>query len=200
MPTTPPPPSAPQPGTNIQVSKNGKLNLPYNQKYAESYLNAQNEFNNDMIQMDSEANQQALEHSQALRNQQQQFQGQQLQNRNVNAAQGTVFSSKYGTAVSNTARTHANTIADLEMKNTSFRQNLTARQNQARAFLNNQLALLSQQYANELGGQAGKLGYGQAKPPVAKAPKPKPKKRVTGNKGANIRLRKELQRKRRKGR
>lgn len=160
-------PNATLPQTQqVQVTKDGILQLPYDQAWGAEQLAAVTGANEELLGLKMEGDQQALEYGQGKRQSQLAFQSLQNQTRNANAASGTAFSSKYGTAVANNANTFANEMGDLEAANTGFQQNQNLQRNSIQTSLNQQLAALAQQQADALNEQAGSLGFGQNNQPL----------------------------------
>lgn len=184
------PPQTPQ-TPQVIVNDAGLLELPYNQDFSMDQYNALNEANDQLLGLKSEADQQGLEYTKSKRETQlgyEQLRGQTL---NQNAAAGTAFSSRYGTAVANNANAFANQMGDLEAANTSFTQNQALQRAAIQNALNQQLGLGVQQYAGELGDQAGSLGYGNATQQVKEGRNtsiyhqgPRGSKNKKGNKGS----------------
>lgn len=167
-----PPPQVNQPGTSfatgvtvptVNVNANGLLELPYDQSYATGTLEAISGANNELLGIKSEEDQQGLSYQKSLRDASGAYGTQQRTTRNVNSAGGTLFSSRYGTGVVNDATAYANQVGDIESQNAAFKQDANLRKTAIQTALQNQLASLTQAYADKLGGEAGTLGYGQAK-------------------------------------
>lgn len=161
------------PPPQIKINDQGLLELPYNQDVASEQLGLLQGANEQLLGLKSEADQQGMEYTQGLRDSQRAYDQVRAATLNQNAAQGTAFSSKYGTAVANNATAFANTVGDLERQNSMFNQQQAIQRGSIQATLQQQLAALAQQYANDLGGQAGSLGFGKDKLPKKKPKKPK---------------------------
>lgn len=165
--------SAPQ----VKINDQGLLELPYDQDMASEQLGLLQGANEQLLGLKGEADQQGMEYTQGLRDTNRAYDQVRAATLNKNAAQGTAFSSQYGTAVANNATSFANTIGDLERQNTMFNQQQAVQRGTIQSTLQQQLAALAQEYANKLGGQAGNLGFGKDPKPKPKSkPKPKPKK------------------------
>lgn len=154
---------------NVVVNDAGVLELPYNQAFGQEQFNALDEANQELLGLKIEGDQQALDFGQNTRQLEQQYGQAQRQTLNENAASGTAFSSKYGTAVSGNANAFANQQAQLQGQNASFLQNQALQRAQIQNSLNQQLALAVQNYGVELGEQAGDLGFGNAQTPAIPA-------------------------------
>lgn len=157
-------PSAPQPTQpQIQINDQGLLELPYNQDYAAEQLGLVQDANEQLMGLNAEAQNQNLEYTTGKRDAQLAYDQLRMQTLNKNAAGGTAFSSMYGTSVANNANAYANQMGGLEQANTLFNQQQGVQRASIQAALNQQIAALTQQYADELGGQAGSLGFGTPK-------------------------------------
>lgn len=160
------PENKPKPPPQVTVNPNGVLELPYNQEFSVEQLAAINDANEQLLGLKMAGDQQAQEYGQAKRQSQLAYDSLRGQTLNQNAAQGTAFSSRYGTAVVNNATGFANEIGDLEQQNANFLQNRGLQLSGIQSSLNQQLAALAQQYGNDLNEQAGDLGYGVETPGV----------------------------------
>lgn len=161
-------PASTQPGgigttvPTVSVGSSGLLELPYDQSFATGTLEAVKGANDELLGIKTEEDAQGLSYQKALRDSSGAYGQQQRSTRNVNASGGTLFSSKYGTGVVNDATAYANQVGEIESQNSAFTQNANLRKTAIQTALQNQLAALSQAYADKLGGEAGTLGYGQA--------------------------------------
>lgn len=174
----------------IKANENGILELPYNQQYSEDQYAAVDEANQQLLALKQQGDDQALEYGQQKRGLQQGYEQNKAQTLNRNAAGGTAFSSMYGTGVANNATQFANDMGALEQGNTNFLNNSAAQRAAIQNSLNQQLGLATQRYGDALGGEAGTLGYGQAKTKVTKpkaAPGKKPLQHQGGSTGAKKR-------------
>lgn len=149
-----------QPSQGVTVNEDGVLVLPYNQEFSADQYAAVAEANEQLLALNAERGQRGLEYQQNRRDSELAYGQQQLGTLNQNAAEGTAFSSRYGTAVANNATAHANRMADIESDYGAFQQNYALQIAAIQNALNQQLGLGAQAYANELGDQAGSLGYG----------------------------------------
>jgi hypothetical protein len=164
-PTTGPPTpgSVPQ----IQVTKDGILQLPYNQQFATDQLQAITGANDELLALKAAGDEQALKFASGQRDLGQQHQAQQTQTLNSNASGGTAFSSAYGTQTARNAQDYAKQLGDLQGQNTSFMNNQALQRASIQSGLNSQLQQMAQAHAAGLGGLFGTLGFGQAtSPPI----------------------------------
>ena len=152
-----------QTGSYVTTNASGMLELPYNQAFGQSSYDALQQANEGLLGLKQGTDTQALQYSQQKRNQEQAYKSLQGQTLNANAAAGTAFSSRYGTAVTGNAQQYANQMSDLENQNTAFLQNAALQKTNIMSGLNNTLAQQAQAYAQELAKQAGTLGYGKNK-------------------------------------
>lgn len=140
----------PIPVPTLTVNANGILELPYDNQFSSAMLDAVFGANNQLMDLKTQADQQALNYSQGLRNSDLAYGQQQRRTKNTNASSGTLFSSRMATGVVNDATEYANTRADIESKNTAFQQDRAARQAAIQQSLQNQLGRLAQDRADEL--------------------------------------------------
>lgn len=186
--------------TQVQVTEDGILQLPYNQEYSAEQLAAITGANEQLLGLKAEGDQQALEYGQGKRQTQLAYDSLKRQTLNQNAAEGTAFSSRYGTSVANNAAGYANQIGDLEAANTGFLQNQKMQQAAIQSSLNQQLAALAQQYADDLNDEAGGLGYGQDEKPLPKDNKERKAEQRQALKEKNQRIRERNRRRRQRQR
>lgn len=166
----------------IQITKDGILQLPYDQSFSSEQLSAITDANQKLLDLKAQNDQHALDFASKRRETDVAYDALKRQTLNSNAAGGTAFSSKYGTDVAGNATQYANQVGDLEYENASFQQNHELSQAAIESSLNQQLAALAQDYANNLNDQAGQLGYGTGSPSVG-APTPAPIVKHTGHLG-----------------
>lgn len=157
-----------QQAPEVKAGANGQLELPYNHEFSTAQWQAINQANEKALGLKMEGDQQALEYTRAKREAEKGYGQLTRQTLNNNAARGTAFSSMYGTAVAQNAGAFADHVGSLEAENTAFNQNLALQRAAIQNSLNQELGLNTLDYANELGGQAGTLGYGKAKQKVNK--------------------------------
>lgn len=193
----------------VTITPDGQLQLPYTDTMGQAGLEALNESNAALLDLQQQQQQQAMQYTQANRdldiNQQQ-------DNRDIlnsNAAGGTAFSSQYARQRVNSDQQYQNQRGDLELQNTAFNQAAEARRAAILEVFNRMLQSGAYDNVNELAQNAGKLGYGQGAPKVAKAnsakggnkpggakakaPKnSKGKKRLKPRSGTNKKARQEL--------
>lgn len=151
----------------VTANANGVLELPYNQDFAEGQYAALDQANQALLGFKNEADNQAIKYNQQLRQEAQQYDQTKLQTLNGNAANGTAYSSMYGTAVANNAQQHANAAGMIDQENTAFQQDLAARRAASQSAYAQANQKATQEYGDALGEQAGTLGYGQTKTRVA---------------------------------
>lgn len=144
----------------ITINDQGLLELPYNQEFASEQMGLVGEANEQLMGLNAEAQQQQMEYTTGKRDTQLAYDQLRRQTLNANAAGGTAFSSRYGTAVAQNANQFANQMGGLEQANTLFGQQQAVQRGAIQTNLQQQLAALAQQYANDLGAEAGNLGFG----------------------------------------
>lgn len=156
-----PDPAAPP---HIKVSKNGQLNLPYNYQFMSGALEAQENANSGLLDLQSADQQQNLEYQQAMRDAQQQQQEAQTQTLNNFAGRGLAFSTAYENANADVNRNYTNYFNDLNSQNTLFDQDIAQRRGAIENAFNDYIRRAALGYATELEPQAGELGYGKSRP------------------------------------
>lgn len=171
------------PGSYVTVGANGQLNLPYNAAYGQAQYDAVQKANDQLLGYQTDFNTQQQQYGTQKRNLASEYSNQQRTTRNVAGARGNVFSSAYGTAVSNDASKNASANAELEGQNTAFLQNYELQKSNVQNNLNQTLGLAMSQYAQDLAKQAGTLGYGKSSPAkqAAQAKKANPKMTKAAN-------------------
>jgi hypothetical protein len=168
----------------VTVGANGQLSLPYNAAYGQAQYDAVKTANDQLLGFQTDFNTQQQQYGTQKRNLASEYGNQQRTSRNVAGSRGTVFSSAYGTAVSNDASKNAAAGAELEGQNTNFLQNYELQKGSVQNNLNQTLGLAMNQYAQELAKQAGTLGYGKSSPAKQAAQAKKANPQMT--KAANL--------------
>lgn len=152
------------PQNYVTVGANGQLSLPYNAAYGQAQYDAVQKANDALLGFQTDYNTQQQQYGQQKRQIASDYQNQQRTTRNLAGARGNVFSSAYGTAVSNDASKNAAASADLEGQNSAFLQNYELQKQNVQNNLNQTLGLAMNEYAAELAKKAGTLGYGKSSP------------------------------------
>jgi len=161
--------AAPQ---SVQVNANGVLELPYNSEYANQVLDAQGNFDSEMLNLNYEDQQQDQEYAQFIRQLEQGYTDRQRDTLGNSAGRGMLYSSQYTTGANNDARDYNNSKNDAAAQDTIFNNNITARRNAAQTMLNQIIQRATQGYADSLAANAGSLGFGASGDPGAGAPTP----------------------------
>ena len=192
-------PAAPPP--QVRVSDTGLLELPYDQNYAADQYASVEEANQSLLELQMEEQQNNLEYAQAT--QQATTAHEQNKKNTLSGAggAGTVFSSQYGNQVATNATNYTNTLSDLTNKNAQFKSEAALRRAGIESSLARQLAQATQEYGDDLGEDAGELGYDTTpvpvnaaaasirkqtkKSPAKKAPAKKPNKPQAVIRGSN---------------
>lgn len=146
----------------VPISQDGILQLPYNQQFSSEQLAAIQDANQQLLDLKMQGDEQALEYGRGKREADLAYTALRRMTLNGNAAGGTAYSSQYGTGVANNATMYANQMGDIEAQNAGFNQSRLFQQAAIQGSLQQQLAALAQQYAYDLNGEAGNLGFGQA--------------------------------------
>lgn len=155
--TTPSPVQIPQ----VTVNANGTLELPYSQNMSSAAIQALNESNEELLNLQMEEQAMAQEAMQGRRDADIAFKELGKQNLSTNASGGTAFSSKYGKDVADTSTAYSNTLSDISRREADFNQNAALRRATIQRSLNEQLAAAAQENQFDLTEDAGSLGYGQ---------------------------------------
>ncbi len=152
--------------TGVQVSANGQLDLPYDSAYFGQVLGAQQNFDNEMMNLGFEEQDQGLQYQQFMRDLEESYGERQRETLNDSAARGTLFSTQYSTGVNNDARQYTKSKTDAETSNTNFLSQLGVRRGQAQSFFNQLVQQAAAEFADRMAANAGNLGYGQDAAPA----------------------------------
>lgn len=152
----PAPAPAPQ---QITTHSNGVLELPYDQSYSAEQFALIGQANQDLLDLQMEEQNADLDFASQTR--EANIANESLKKQMLSAAggRGTVFSSQYGNQVTDAATQYSNLIADLTGRNAMAKSGFAQRRAAIQGSLNQQLAALTQQYADEAAANAGDLGY-----------------------------------------
>jgi hypothetical protein len=153
-PSTPVPPPVP----TVVVSPTGQLNLPYDQQFSSEVLAALDQYNNELMDLQLDQQQEGLDYTIQRRDADSAYTGTKRSTLASNAARGTAFSSQYGTAVANNAQQYQNKIGDLDTKHSMFGQNNELRRAGILTAFQRMLSQSAMDYGNDLSEDAGNLG------------------------------------------
>lgn len=156
---------------SMQVNPNGQLDLPYSPDMAWQVYSAQNDANQQLLQLQMQQQQQQLQYNQMLRDAGLQYGDLKRDTLNNAAARGLAYSSMYGKDVAENARQYNNYIGDLNSQNALFNQGIDLSRTQIQNGLSDLIRAASLQQAQNLESQAGNLGFGQSQIPVQPANK-----------------------------
>lgn len=145
----------------IKINKNGELDLPYSNDMAWDLLDVKTNFNQQLLELQQAAQQQAMEYARQKRDASFDYEDLNRDTLNSAAARGMAYSSGYGHDVADNARRYNNFLGDLEGQNTMFNQNIASQRAAIENALNEYIRMAALQRAQELEDQAGDLGYGQ---------------------------------------
>lgn len=121
-PKEPQEPQAPPP-PQVKINDNGTLDLPFNDNWSNTVLDAYQSMNSELMGITAESQQQGLEYMGASRDLNQQYGSMQRDTLSDAASRGTAFSSGYGMNVAENARQYGNARNDLDTQNSMFGQN-----------------------------------------------------------------------------
>jgi hypothetical protein len=147
----------------VKIGDNGQIELPYDSGYSQQVYGDLADFNNQLMGLQQGQQQQALQYQQGLRDENQGFQHQQIQDLGSNAGAGTAFSSRYATDVGNTFGSHQNAVNGLDSANNLYNQQVTAQRANIQDNFNQELQAAAAARAANADSKAGTLGYGDGK-------------------------------------
>lgn len=107
----------------VVVDATGQLQLPYDQQFSQDVLDALDQYNAELLQLQQDQQQHTLDYQIGRRDAGINYGNQQRSNLSTSAARGTAFSSQYGTSVSNTSRDYQNKLNDMDANFNLFNQN-----------------------------------------------------------------------------
>lgn len=173
----------------VQANANGILELPYNTEFGQQALDAQQSFDDELMTIGYEEQNQAQEYARFMRELESGYVDQQRNTLGNSAGNGMLYSSQYTTGANRDATDYNNTKNDATTQNTNFMSQMASRRNSAQTNFNQLIQQLTQGYAESLAAEAGNLGYGVAgagAPSPSGAPGRGPTRGqvVGGNKGA----------------
>lgn len=156
-------PNQPMQVPQVTVNANGILELPYNQDLSMDAWTAVNESNNELLALQQEEQEAALQAMQARRDAEVQYNQLKTETESSNAGRGALYSSMHGKNVADNVTNYSNTLADISAQQSQLSASLAQRRAAIQTALNQQLSAQAQQYGHDLGeNEAGNLGYGQA--------------------------------------
>jgi hypothetical protein len=144
----------------IQVSPDGVLQLPYNSEFYNQVVDGQQAFDNEMMGLNYEDQQQDLEYAQFMRELESGYVDQQRGTLGNSAGRGTLFSTAHSTGVNRDATQYNNTKGDAIAGDALFNTGIANRRNAAQTTLSTLIQRATQGYADSLAVDAGSLGYG----------------------------------------
>lgn len=166
------------------INANGTLDLPYNQQFGMDVLNATQDMNTQLLELQRQQQQNALQFTQGMRQTEQDYGNMQRDTLNDNAARGTAFSSGYGLSVGQNAAAYNQQKNDFEMQNAGVNQDIQNQRLGIQTAFQDMLRQAALARADETSVDAGNLGYGNNKDNNPK-PKPKPKSKLEHKKYVN---------------
>lgn len=152
------------PPNYVKINSNGQLDLPYSEQFGMDMLNTQQNMNSQLLDLNAQQQNQAMEYMNAKRQAQQDYQDAGRQTLNNDAARGMAFSSGYGKHVADNARNYDQYMGSLEGQNSAFLGQVAQQRQGIETGYNDFLRRAAYQRAMELSGDAGTLGFGQSKP------------------------------------
>lgn len=157
---------APPPPPQIKVNDQGLLELPYSQNMSSGALKAFTDGNEELVGLQAEEQAMQLEAMQGRRDANTQYGQLKTQTLAGNSTGGTAFSSMHSQQIAGNATAYSNTLGDISKKEADFNQNASARRAAIQSSLAMQLASGAQEYGDELGDEAGTLGFGTEEHPT----------------------------------
>lgn len=157
-------PAAPPP--QVRVSDTGLLELPYDQNFAADQYASIEEANQALLDLQMEEQQNNLEYAQATQQAGTEHEMNKKNTLSGAGGSGTVFSSQYGNQVATNATNYTNRLSELTNKNAQFKSEAALRRAGIESSLARQLAEATQGYGDELGEDAGELGYDTTPVPI----------------------------------
>lgn len=149
-------------GPTVNINPTGQLELPYGSEYANQVLDAQMQYDAELLAMQEEEQSNDLAYQSNMRDLDYGYKGQQRNTLNDNAASGTAFSSAYGVGVNEDSRSYMNAKNDMDTSNTNFKTNIKSRRNQASSALHSLIQRAQQAYADQLAQDAANYGADDA--------------------------------------
>lgn len=146
----------------IKVNDQGLLELPYSQNLSMTALQALEESNQGLLDLQTEEQTMAQEAAQMRRDADNTYGQLKTQTLGNNASSGTAFSSQYAKGVADNATAYSNTLADIQRQESDFSQQASAKRASIQSSLAQQLAAAAQGEADTLNESAGSLGYGRS--------------------------------------
>lgn len=159
--TTPGPDPAPVQPPSVKINANGQLDLPYDPAMSDDILNAKDQMNARLLQMQQQEQAQNLEYGQLTRNANMDFQNLARQTLNKFAGRGLAFSSGYGNQIAENSTEFSNYMNDLAQGDTLFKQGMASERGQLESQFNDMLRRWGLNRARDLAPDAGTLGYGK---------------------------------------
>ena len=160
QPVEPAGPVAPTMPPVVNINDAGTLELPFNYAYSQEVLGALGEYNDQLLGLQLESQQQGAEYAKNKRDAGVGYEGQKVRTLSDNASRGTAFSSGYGVAVGRDANQYTNYLNDLESSNTMQQNSYNMRRSAIVNAFNHMLQSAALNYGNDLTDSAGDLGYG----------------------------------------
>jgi hypothetical protein len=161
-----PAPTPPEPTTpTVVVNDTGQLELPFDQQFSSEVLAALEQYNSELLDLQFDQQTTDLAYQQDRRNAGLEYEDLQRSTLSDNAARGTAFSSGYGLATANNARTYQNKMNDLDASYSLFGKDNELRRAGIISAFQRMLSQSALDYGNDLSEDAGNLGYGESPVP-----------------------------------
>lgn len=154
-------PSKPAGTTEIKITEDGQLQLPYTNTMSAGALEALEYQQQALMELNLQGQQQSAQYAEQHRLIDENERLDRRDNLNRNAASGTAFSSQYARDVDNTSRQYTQERADLELANTGWQNEQATRRAAIEASVNRILNMSAYDNVNELAEDAGNHGYGK---------------------------------------
>lgn len=159
------------PVPRVTIGANGQMQLPYDSSYGQGLYTSLGTFNDSLMALQGQDQQQAAQYGQAVRDENLGYQQQKISDLAGNAGRGMAFTSKYATDVGQTASGHNTAIQDLDAGNAQYlAQSATQRQSYQDQF-NQQLAAAASDHAKTASDSGRHIGGRTKKPAGSRRPK-----------------------------
>jgi hypothetical protein len=144
---------APPPQPTVPVGPTGQLQLPYDSQYYGQVLDAQQNFDNEMMNIGFEEQDQATQYQRFMRELEESYVDRQRGTLNNAGAGGMLQSSQYAVGVGNDAEDYNESKTDASTDNTNFMNQMATRKTTAQNFFNQLVAQYGSEFAERYAAQ-----------------------------------------------
>ena len=146
---------------HVKINPNGQLDLPYDPNMADSILDAKDQMNQRLLELQQQDQAQQLEFTQLQRDAGIDYNNLARQTLNQYSGKGMAFSSGYGNAVAENSTDYSNYMNDLTQSDALFDQGIASERGQIETRFNEMLRRWALNQGRKLSENAGDLGYGK---------------------------------------